>query len=269
MRARPRRTAYTVAHVACQPPGCSKSWCWRRRAPIFRRLYGNPASGKRSGLRSRRTLPIHAPSGDNDAVTDRQGRPPTISRADVIDAAARLAERVGLDRFTMSQLAEELGVAPMTAYHHIANRTELVQLVVEQLLERIEIPGPEAGPWDARLKTLEANARRELAGIPGIRTGIDLEASPAAARLADGVLAILAAAGFDERTALLAYGAMFTYMIGQLDLDVAASRRDESVDARRFDELIGRDAGGRRPTPDEFFDFGFGLLLSALRELLH
>ena len=201
-------------------------------------------------------------------MTERQGRPPTISRADVVDAAARLAEQVGLDRFTMSQLADELGVAPMTAYHHVANRTELVHLVVERLLDRIEIPGPEAGPWDARLKALESNARRELAGIPGIRTGIDLESSPAAARLADAVLSILDDAGFDERTALLAYGALFTYMIGQLDLDVAASRRDQPGDALRFAELIGREAGGSRPTPDDFFDFGFGLLLTALRELL-
>jgi len=202
-------------------------------------------------------------------VTDRPGRPPSINRTLVVDAAARLAERVGLDRFTMGQLADELGVAPMTPYHHVANRSELVQLVVEQLLDRIEIPGPDTGPWDIRLKTLEANARRALAGISGIRTGIGAEGSPGAARLAAAVLGILDEAGFDERTALLAYGAMFTYMIGQLELDVAVSRRAGSANARQFAELISRDAGGRRPTPDEFFEFGFGLLLTALRERPH
>ncbi len=202
-------------------------------------------------------------------VTKRPGRPASITRADVVDAALRLAEQVGLDRFTMGQLAEELGVAPMTAYHHVANRTELVQLVVEELLERVEIPGPEAGSWDVRLKALELNARRELGGIRGIRTGMSADDSPASRRLSEAVLAILRDAGFDESRSLLAYGAMFTYMIGQLDLDVASDREKDSADALRFKELVDRSAGGQRPTPDDFFDFGFDLLLAGLRQVLN
>jgi AcrR family transcriptional regulator len=200
-------------------------------------------------------------------VTRGPGRPATISRVDVVGAALRLARQIGLDRFTMGQLADELGVAPMTAYHHVANRTELVQLVVEELLNRVEIPGPDAGPWDVRLKVLESNVRRELGGIPGIRTGISPEGSEASQRLADAVLAILAEAGFDESTGLLAYGALFTYMVGQLDLDVATERGRDSADALRFAELTQRTPAGG-PTPDEYFEFGFDLLLCGLRDVL-
>jgi len=200
-------------------------------------------------------------------VTRGPGRPATITRVDVVGAALRLAQQVGLDRFTMGQLADELGVAPMTAYHHVASRTELVQLVVEELLNRVEIPGPAEGTWDVRLKSLEANVRRELGGIPGIRTGISADGSEASKRLADAVLVILAEAGFDDSTGLLAYGALFTYMVGQLDLDVAAEPGQDSDDALRFAELTDRTAAGR-PTPDEFFDFGFDLLLTGLRAAL-
>jgi TetR/AcrR family transcriptional regulator, tetracycline repressor protein len=201
-------------------------------------------------------------------VTRGPGRPASITRSDVIDAGLRLAGDVGLDRFTMAQLAEELGVAPMTAYHHVSNRNELVQLVVEELLSRVDIPPPDSGPWDVRLKALEASARRELGGIPGIRMGISPESSPASRRLADAVMAILRDAGFDESRALLAYGAMFTYMIGQLDLDVASDRVRDSPDASKFAELVDRRADGRRPSPDDFFDFGFDLLLAGLRDVL-
>jgi AcrR family transcriptional regulator len=201
-------------------------------------------------------------------MTRGPGRPPTITRVDVVAAALRLARQVGLDRFTMSQLAEELGVAPMTAYHHVANRTELVQLVVEDLLHHVDIPGADAGPWDTRLKLLESSVRRELGGIPGIRTGISPDGSDASQRLADAVLAILAEAGFDETTCLLAYGALFTYMVGQLDLDVATERGRESDDALRFAELTERTPASG-PTADEFFDFGFDLLLCGLRSALH
>jgi AcrR family transcriptional regulator len=200
-------------------------------------------------------------------VTRGPGRPATISRVDVVGAALRLAREVGLDRFTMGQLADALGVAPMTAYHHVANRTELVQLVVEELLHRVEIPGPDVGPWDIRLKVLESNVRRELGGIPGIRTGISPEGSDASQRLADAVLSILAEAGFDESTGLLAYGALFTYMVGQLDLDVATERGRDSDDALRFAELTQRTPAGG-PTPDEYFEFGFELLLCGLRDVL-
>lgn len=201
-------------------------------------------------------------------VTRGPGRPASITRDDVVDAGLRLAEHVGLDRFTMAQLAEELGVAPMTAYHHVSNRSELVQLIVEELLARVEIPDAGSGPWDVRLKELEANARRELGGIPGIRTGISPEGSPASRRLANAVLTILRDAGFDESRALLAYGAMFTYMIGQLDLDVVSDRGRDSPDALKFAELVDRRADGARPTPDDFFDFGFDLLLAGLRQVL-
>ena len=211
---------------------------------------------------------MSSPGNDARVTTKRPGRPATITRHDVVTAALGLAQDVGLDRFTMGQLAEKLGVAPMTAYHHVSNRTELVRLVVEELLGRVEIPGPETGPWDVQLKALEANVRRELGGIPGIRTGLGGGHSPGSTRLADAVLTILREAGLDESTALLAYGAMFTYMVGQLDLDLVADRGADPGDASRFVELTARSAGGRRPTPDEFFDFGFDLLLTGLRELL-
>jgi AcrR family transcriptional regulator len=201
-------------------------------------------------------------------ATKGPGRPASITRADVVDAALRLARRVGLDRFTMAQLADELGVATMTAYYHVSNRNELVQLVVEELLDRVEIPGPDAGPWDLRLKALEANVRRELGGIPGMGTGVSVDASPASRRLTNGVLAILHEAGFDEADALLAYGALFTYMVGQLDLDVVVERKETTTDGNRFAELIDRSAGGQRPSPDELFDFGFDLMLVGLRGVL-
>jgi AcrR family transcriptional regulator len=209
-------------------------------------------------------------------MTGRPGRPASITREQVIDTAVRLAEQEGLDRFTMGQLATELGVAPMTAYHHVASRDALAGLVVERLLDRVEIPGPEDGPWDVQLKLLEANVRRELGSVRGISTSLKTDVGAAPARLADAVLAILDRAGFDEPTALLAFGAMFTYMVGQLDLDIATRTaldhtRDSDSDGPaddRFAELFGRTASDHRPDPDELFDFGFDLLLTGLRQTL-
>jgi TetR/AcrR family transcriptional regulator, tetracycline repressor protein len=48
----------------------------------------------------------------------------------------------------------------MTPYHYVSSRSELVQLVVEELLSRVEIPGPETGPWDVRLAYATATGVR-------------------------------------------------------------------------------------------------------------
>lgn len=196
----------------------------------------------------------------------RPGRPATVSRDQVIHAAVGLAERVGLDRFTMNQLATELGVAQMTAYHHVGSRAELAGLVVERLLERVEIPNPDDGPWDAQLKALEASVRHQLGGVRGITTALGADLTAVSRRLVDAVLAILARAGFDDTTALLAYGAMFTYMIGQLDLDLTTHEGDTDP---RFAKLVARHANDHQPTPDDLFDFGFDLILTGLRHTLH
>jgi hypothetical protein len=99
-------------------------------------------------------------------------------------------------------------------------------------------------------------------------TGLSVDGSPASRRLTDGVLAILRDAGFDDVDALLAYGVLFTYMVGQLDLDVLVERGEAASDGKRFAELIDRSAGGQRPSPDELFDFGFDVLVIGLRAVL-
>src|SRR5690349_3592537 len=62
----------------------------------------------------------------------RQGRPPKISRQDVVDAAVALAD--ALDAVSIRAVAARLGVVPMTLYGHVANADELVDLVVGETI---------------------------------------------------------------------------------------------------------------------------------------
>jgi AcrR family transcriptional regulator len=201
-------------------------------------------------------------------MTKRPGRPATVNRDDVVAAAVRVATREGLDRFTMNQLAAELGVSPNAAYHHVSSRGEIVQLVVDLLMADIEIPPSDEGPWDVRLKVLEANVRTSLSCMQGIPAELTVSVSPGARRLTDAVFDILHEAGFDEATATVAYGALFTYMVGQLGLDHAAEGARQNAGDPRFSDLVSSTADRPRPSPDEIFDFGFELLLAGLRSML-
>lgn len=58
-----------------------------------------------------------------------------LTRAAVLAAARRLAERNGIDGLSMRRLAEELGVSTMAAYRHIGGKDDIVDTLVSGLLE--------------------------------------------------------------------------------------------------------------------------------------
>ncbi len=96
----------------------------------------------------------------------------------------------------MRALAGQLGVPVMTLYNYVASKDALHVLVLDHVLRPVRVPPPDAGPWDERIRQLERDARRAMAKHPGLslmRQGLE---SSEAARLADGVLSILADGGF-------------------------------------------------------------------------
>ncbi|WP_116247046.1 TetR/AcrR family transcriptional regulator [Nocardiopsis sp. FIRDI 009] len=68
----------------------------------------------------------------------RTGRPPRTSRAQILAAARRLIDRDGWERLTIRRLAAELGVGATTLYHHIQDREELLVLLLNDHVDRIE-----------------------------------------------------------------------------------------------------------------------------------
>ncbi len=71
------------------------------------------------------------------------GRPPRVTVPAIIEAA----RDIGLDRVTLKDVADRLGVALATLYRHVKNRDELVRLATfEAALER-RLPGRDHGDW--------------------------------------------------------------------------------------------------------------------------
>ena len=89
------------------------------------------------------------------STTTRRGRPPQISRDDVVGAAMA----IGLDRFTMTSVAERLGVTTPALYTHVNSRDELLTLVSTELVQRIEGGLDAGGDWRAFLTSLARAVR--------------------------------------------------------------------------------------------------------------
>jgi len=169
-----------------------------------------------------------------------------------------LASSVRLENVSMRALAQELGVPVMTIYNYVANKDALHELVINHVLRPVRVPAPDAGTWEERLKQLERDARSAMAALPGL--SLDRRGSAEGTRLAEGVMSILASAGFDDDDAAMAFAALFTFMLGQIDVDV------DVIDQRGpAAEAVQSAADATQQSRDEVFEFGFDALIEGLK----
>ena len=82
----------------------------------------------------------------------------------ILDAAARLIERNGVEAFTMRGLAEELGVAVTSIYWHVGGRDKLFDSLADRLLDQMaHLPAEGDTPVD-RIASLARAQRAALIG---------------------------------------------------------------------------------------------------------
>jgi len=67
--------------------------------------------------------------------TPRLGRPPTVSREQIVAAAKAQLDAGGIDGFSMRSLAADVGVSPMAIYRHVGDREQLLSLVLDEVSE--------------------------------------------------------------------------------------------------------------------------------------
>jgi AcrR family transcriptional regulator len=138
-----------------------------------------------------------------------------LSRERVLRAAIAHADAGGLEALTMRTLAEELGVAPMALYRHIANKDDLVDAMVDVVFSEIDLPASTEG-WKTAMRQRAISEREVLSrhrwaiGLMESRTN----PGPANLRHHDAVIGTLRAAGFTTEMAAHAYSLVDSYIYG-------------------------------------------------------
>ena len=74
------------------------------------------------------------------------GRPAERNRDQIVHAAVAVAERDGFAALTMRRVAAELGTGSASLYRHVADRADLLDLMVDAAIEKYEPPAP-TGRW--------------------------------------------------------------------------------------------------------------------------
>ena len=233
------------------------------------------------------------PEGPHSRPGNRRG--PSLSRAEIVDAAIAIADSEGAEAVSMRRIAQVLRSGTMSLYWHVDSKEQLLDLMLDTLTAEADIPEP-TGDWQADLRALarahRAMLRRHLwmmdfmGGRPplGPNTLLNLEHA----------LAVLDGIGLDVATSLRVMETVLTYSLGtvlrerqemrtQRDVDQAGISMQEweplrqawrdrlAADGRfghvvRFlDQRIDPDAEGTR---DERFEFGLDCVIEGISSAL-
>jgi AcrR family transcriptional regulator len=138
-----------------------------------------------------------------------------LTRDRVLAAAVAVADRGGIGSLTIRSLADALGAKPMSVYHYVANKEEILDGIVDIVFSEIELPTA-GGDWCIEMRRRANSARAVLRrhrwaiGLMESRTS----PGPATLRHHDDVIATLRAAGFSREMTAHAYALIDSYTYG-------------------------------------------------------
>lgn len=189
-----------------------------------------------------------------------------LSRERILTAAVRLADADGIGALTMRSLAKALGVQPMAIYHHLANKDQILDGIVDLVFAEIDQP-PTDTPWRTALESRTASVRGALGRHPWSTGMMDSRRSPGPATLRhhDSVIALLRHAGFTHAAIAHAIAVLDAYVYGFVLQEVSLPFDGAEDIPELADEVLGQIPVGEFPSFVEFarehvlqpgYDFG-------------
>lgn len=213
---------------------------------------------------------------NTDDVKQRRSRGrPALPLDRIVGAALELVDEQGADALSMRALAQRLGSGTATLYRHVADRAELVAMVVDRMLGEVVFDTPTGLAWDEvctsfAQKLFDALGRH--GNVAPLLIG-HVPMGPNAMAQREFVLSVLLHNGFSARAAARSYATLSRYILGfamQIAGSATAARDDVEISGafQRLDpELYPATvaAAGNLPVPlQDEFDFGLRLLVAGL-----
>lgn len=215
-----------------------------------------------------------------------------LTRDRVLRAAVALADRHGVEAVTMRGLAEEFGVEAMSLYHHVHNKDDLLNGVVDVVMGEINdavrgiAPPTKPAAWKAVLRTRILAAREVFLRHPWAPAVFQTRTDTPLSVLDyyDSVLALMQTGGFTHQQAHHAMHALGSRALGftQELFTPAAGDTAPDVDALhlmadRLPHLAAMLLDVAHDDPDSTlgwcddqaeFEFGLDLILDGLERLI-
>jgi len=206
-----------------------------------------------------------------------------LSRERVLAGAVAVADSGGIAGLTIRSLAEELGVKPMSVYHHVANKDEILDGIVDIVFSQIELPSA-SGEWRAEISRRARSARAVLRMHPWAIGLLETRTNPGPATLRhhNAVLGALRSGGFSVELTAHAYALLDSFVYGFALQEATLPFDDQSVEEVAAPMMEAFSSGeyphllelvtehALKPGYDfgEEFEFGLELVLDGLADRL-
>ncbi|WP_404953951.1 TetR/AcrR family transcriptional regulator [Streptomyces sp. 147326] len=149
----------------------------------------------------------------------RKEQQPALSRDQIVAAAVRLLDAEGIEALSMRKLGTGMGAAATSLYRHVANKDELIELVVDEVYGELEVPEiSDPAEWREALARSGHSLRDMVLRHPWVASVLGqvglAHLGPNLMRLSERMLRLAQAGGFPPAEAELAMKAVISYVIG-------------------------------------------------------
>ena len=205
-----------------------------------------------------------------------QPRKRQLTRERILGACVKYADRKGIDGLNMRKVAGLLDAGVMSIYHHVANKDDLLDGMVERVAAEITIPAPDE-PWRAALMSMSVSAHQTFMKHPWVNA-LWSKRGPGPNKLEymEAILRVLREDGFSVAAACRGYHAISMHTHGftmqALDFTIDASNirsaatafleRADPESIPYFVEHVQHHIDN--PAPGEEFVFMLDLILDGL-----
>ncbi|MFE4371030.1 TetR/AcrR family transcriptional regulator [Streptomyces sp. NPDC056835] len=144
---------------------------------------------------------------------------PALSREQIVSTALQLLDAEGIDALSMRKLGTRLNAGATSMYSHVANKDELIELIVDEVYGEIELPDAgDPARWRATVTHWAHSLRSAFLRHPWIvpmlgEAGV-AHLGPNMLRLSESLLTVFEEAGFSLPEADRAVNTVASYVIG-------------------------------------------------------
>lgn len=219
-----------------------------------------------------------------DAAIERDAKAPApLSKQRVLRTALALADAEGIDALSMRRLGRELDAGAMSLYHHVRNKEELLDGMVDLVFAEIHLPDS-TGDWQAAMRAEAVSAREVLARHSWAIPLMETRTTPGLANLRhrEAVTRTLRMAGFSVAMATHANWLLNSYVYGyalqEANLPFADARELADMTHEVYLPQLppeqypylnesARELMTSNYNPGDEFTFGLDLILGALESV--
>ena len=171
-----------------------------------------------------------------------------LNRDRVLRAAVALADQSGISSLSMRKLGEALGVEAMSLYNHVANKSDLLDGMIDIVFGEIDLPDGD-GDWRAAMRQRAISARQVLRRHRWAIGLMESRTTPGPATLAhhDAVLGILRRDGFSVELTAHAYSLLDSYIYGFALQEASLPFGTGEEAAEVAQDIFGRFSAGQYP----------------------